>query len=137
MTNQGIYDGALRMIAETGESGRTDDYEERAPYLLSAFFNENALTDRLYRQFASLPAQGSYSAAFAELDEEYPFCDRTVYAAECYLAAMLILDENQEISDKLYDRYACSMTAMREEIPGAEAAGAAYECGDIVDKYVY
>ena len=140
MTGQDIYDGALRMIAETGEAGTTEDYEERAPYLLGAFLSENALLDRAYRQATELGIQGSFSGAFLELTETFPFCDRFVYAAECYLSSMLILDENPEMADKLYDRYSCSLASIREELPAKQAAmlpdAGMYVLEDIIDRYV-
>ena len=40
MKNRAIYDAALRLIAESTVPEETEDYEERAPYLLAAFVNE-------------------------------------------------------------------------------------------------
>lgn len=127
MKGQGLYDAALRMIAEIGGGGSADDYAERAPYLLAAFCCENGAADVDYREAHGLGAQGDFSRVFLELGEEFPLCERFAYPAECYLASMLLMDENEALSDKLYDRYCDSISALYGELPGVS--------GGTVDRY--
>lgn len=127
MKGQGIYDAALRMIAELGGEGCSDDYAERAPYLLAAFCCENAVADIHYRAAHGYPAQEDFSRVFIELGEAFPLCERFAYPAECYLASMLLMEESEALSDKLYDRYCDSISAVYGELP-AQSDG-------IVDRY--
>lgn len=127
MISQGIYDAALRMIAEIGGGESTDDYAERAPYLLAAFCCECASADVDYRAAHELAAQGAFSGVFLELSEKFPLCERFIYPAECYLASMLLVDEDEALSDKLYERYCDSISAIANELPGVS--------GGIVDRY--
>ena len=127
MTGQGLYDAALRMIAEIGGGGSADDYAERAPYLLAAFCCENGTADAEYRSAHGLGKQAAFSRVFLELAEEFPLCERFAYPAECYLASMLLMDENETLSDKLYDRYCDSISTVYAELPA--------QSGGIVDRY--
>ena len=38
-------------------------------------------------------------------------------AAEFYLASMLLIDENSELSDTLYDRFCSAVATITSEIP--------------------
>ena len=51
------------------------------------------------------------------LEADFPLSDRFVNAATAYLAAMLIIDENGELSDKIYDKYCDMMARIQSEIP--------------------
>ena len=115
MQNRDIYVSALRLIGETAESN--EDYEDRAPYLLAAFFTESAETDAAYRKEHSLAPHVRVSSVCVPLDTEFPYADRFVSAASAYLAAMLVIDENMELSDKLFDRYCDSLATIQSEIP--------------------
>ena len=54
---------------------------------------------------------------FLPLEDDFPCADRFASAAALYLAAMLIIDENIELSDKLFDRYCDIMATIHSEIP--------------------
>ena len=125
MQNRDIYTSALRLIGEVSEGN--EDYEERAPYLLAAFCTESAETDALYRNEHSLEPRAKVSSVCLELDDEFPCADRFVSAASAYLAAMLVIDENMELSDKLFDRFCNIMATIQSEIPS--------KIEKIVDRY--
>lgn len=114
-----IFKGALRLLHEKGAEDENEDYAERAPYILSAMFSEAARTDKNYREANGLDEQGSFSPTYVELDEEFPLSSRFVSAATFYLASLLIIDENEELSDSFYEKYCDSMAAIVSEIPAS------------------
>ena len=117
MKNREIYEMALHLLAEPIEEGRLDDYENRAPYLLGGFLYENRKADACSREFNGLEPHGFIGAVYNDLDEDFPFVDRFVTATSYYLASMLVIDENAELSDKLFGMFCDSMTQITSEIP--------------------
>ena len=115
MQNRDIYISALRLIGEVAENN--DDYMERAPYLLAAFCTESAETDIAYRREHSLDPRPRVSSVCIPLDTDFPCADRFATAAASYIAAMLVIDENAELSDRLFDRYCDIMATIQSEIP--------------------
>lgn len=113
-----IYEAALSLIGEKNY-GSVDDYAERAPYLLAAFCGEARGLDAVYRSAKSLPEQLPHGAVMIELTSVFPLAKRFSGPAAMYLGAMLIIDENEELSDKLYARYCDAMSAICSEVPGA------------------
>jgi hypothetical protein len=63
------------------------------------------------------------------LDSEFPLCDRFVSAAVNYTAAMLILDDDASLYEKLFHRWCDAICIIGTEIP-AQLHG-------IVNKYPY
>ncbi|MBO5416938.1 MAG: hypothetical protein J6A83_09970 [Clostridia bacterium] len=117
MKNKDVYDSALRILAEKNVAGANDDYEERAPYLLAAFCAESAEADRIYRRVNGLTEAKTVNAVYVPLTDDFPCSPRFCAAASTYLAAMLIFDDNTELSDKLFDRYSDMMSAICYELP--------------------
>ncbi len=116
MKNQSIYDAALRLLAESTVAGENADYEERAPFLLAAFCTETAHLDSRYRHAADSEVV-LREAVCLPLEEEFPLSDRFTTAAALYLAAMLILDSDEERSDKLYAQYCDAIMRISQAIP--------------------
>lgn len=112
-----IYDSALALIGES-DAGGSVDYAERAPYLLAAFCGEAGGFDTAYRRSRGLAAQPAYGAVVIDLGEVFPLANRFAGPASLYLGAMLIIDENEELSDKLYGRYCDMMSTICSAIPG-------------------
>ena len=117
MKNRDIYISALHLIGEKADSEENCDYEERAPYLLSAFCTEAEATEKAYREYKTLGDPPEIDNVCIPLDLDFPRVDRFCRAATLYLAAMLIIDENPELSDKLFDKYCCAMATIQSEIP--------------------
>ena len=117
MLNQEIFEQALRILSQSEEQGGIEDYEERAPYLIAAFCAQSASLDRRLRETSALPPAPPFHAAFLDLEEEFPLLERLIPLCCLYLAAMLVLEENEPLSDKLYDRYSEGMSAVWNEIP--------------------
>ena len=117
MKNRDIYNGALRILSESMLDDVNRDYEERAPYLIAAFCSDNAEVDEVYRKANSLPEGKEVNAVCVDLDDEFAFAPRFSSACCVYVAAMLIIDENSELSDKLYDKYSDMMSSISSRLP--------------------
>ena len=119
MTNRELYDAALRLIAESTNAGDTEDYEERAPYLLAVCVQEAARIDRKMRKIRGLAEAIISSPVYLSLEEEFPLLQELAPAAILYLGAMLILDTDESRSDVLYDRYCDTLLRMEESLPAS------------------
>lgn len=117
MKNKDIYVSALRHIGENADVEGNEDYEERAPYLLAAFVGEAVQTAAEHAEANGLCAPYAFECVYLPLEADFPFDKRFAGAAIMYLAAMLIIDENAELSDKLFDRYCDIMSSIRAELP--------------------
>ena len=60
-------------------------------------------------------------------EEDFPLCDIFIPISVHYVAAGLVIDENEEMSDKFFDRYINGILEIRNAIPA--------EQGAIVDRY--
>ena len=126
MKNRDIYELALAFLAENGDRTVNADYEERAGYLLSAFATEILEVNRIFSESVNDEAIRAVPLYLA-LDEAFPMHDRFAAAAGMYLAAMLVLSEDAELSDKLFSRYCDAMSRAVTEIPMVS--------GKTVDRY--
>ncbi len=127
MKNRDIYDAALKILAASAEPCDSSDYEERAPYLIAAFCCETGDIDEAYRKANELDPPQKNDPVFLPLGDDFPCCDRFTHAAVLYLASMLIIDENAELSDKLFDKYCDSLSAIASSIPAVTES--------IIDRY--
>ena len=117
MTNREIFFSAMRFIGEPPSAIENADYEDRAPYLIAAFCSEAAQTASAYCEANGITVDTEVDLVFLDLDLPFPYADRFAMAAALYLAAMLVIDENIELSDKLFDRYCYAMATIQSEIP--------------------
>lgn len=113
-----VFDAALALIDEVND-GSVDDYLERCPYLAAAFCSEVGAVDLLWRESVGGEAQPTFGAVSIAADENFPLSGRFVHAAASYIAAMLVLEENEELYEKLYSRYSDLISGICAEIPGA------------------
>ena len=113
-----IYDTALSLIAESLDPADTADYEERAPYLLAAFCSDNQDTDALMRAYYKKPAVEYGETLYIPLENDFPLVARLATAASLYVAAMLVIDDFPELSDRSYDRYCDSICKIRDRLCG-------------------
>ena len=111
-TNKQIYQSALGMLGELNDPMLCEDYEERAPYILAAFCSLASEIDKRLRLVYSLEEQPRFSHVCLSLDSSFPLCDRLAPAATLYLAAMLVIGENDELSDSLYDKYCDAVASL-------------------------
>ena len=117
MINREIYLRALSLLGERCDFEGNEDYEERAPYLIAAFCTEAKEIDASYRESMKMSPAKEIDCVHIPLEATFPLADRFVNAATNYLAAMLIIDENTELSDKIYDIYCDLMASIQSEIP--------------------
>ena len=119
MTVQDIYEAALRILAESSDPADNADYAERAPFIVAAFCTQNADLDKATRRMLGEGSQHDFNAAYIELDDEFPLLERFAPAASLYLASMLVMEDFEDLSDRLYDRY-CDLVSRFCEAIGAE-----------------
>ena len=116
MTCNDIYLAALRKFGDTAEEGRSEDYAERAPYILANVIADLSALDGQYRAM-----QGEQATPFTgvriELEDEFPLSDRFAGAVSDHLAAMLTVDEDGELSDTFFDKFCTAVAAITAEIP--------------------
>ena len=120
MQNREIYESALCLLAESTVAEENADYETRAPYLLAAFCTESEELDAKLRAAAKMPSAPTLEAVLLPLDEAFPMMPRLSTAAALYLAAMLILDSDEERSDKLYAQYADIVSRLNDSLPASK-----------------
>ena len=121
MTYLNIYESAARMIGVVGTSELTEDYEERAPYLLATFVSQCAQQDRKYRIANGLEKANVPHVAAVKMSDAFPLSDVFLPAAGYYLAAMLIMEENEDMSEQLFDRYCDALASIEASLPATTA----------------
>lgn len=117
-----VYRSALALLSEPlgdDNAARRTDYNERAPYLLAAMCDEARTIDAAFRQAAGEDAQPEFSPVCLEMDSSFPLTSRFAAPASAYLAAMLVLDENESLSDTLYSRYCDLMSELCAACPAS------------------
>ncbi|MGM9642320.1 MAG: hypothetical protein ACI3XI_03825 [Eubacteriales bacterium] len=112
-----IFETAKRLLGGAITADNDGDLDERAPYIGAALCTEAAALDRAYRAAFGLPEQPEFPALYIELNAELPLCDRFAPAASYYMAAMLILDSNGALYNKLFDRWCTALAEISAEIP--------------------
>lgn len=119
MTNREILTAAAATVCESATDAQIEDYESRAPYILAAFCMQCKSVDRNYRRAYSQDPVSYPNKAVLALDEEFPLLPELVPAATFYLAAMLVVDENEKLSDKLLDLYTDAIATLAASLPAA------------------
>lgn len=117
MKNRDIYKAALHILAQPISDDENEDFEDRAPFLISAFCFDVIEIDSILRKILGLKPIKEFNRVHLPLDEDFPLVDKLAHPAAKYLAAMLVIDENPELSDKLYEQYCDSISRLRSEIP--------------------
>ncbi len=115
MTNRELFENALRLLAQPVE-GDNEDYEERAPFLLASFCNEAQEVDSFLRMASGIASVGEFAKVWLPLDDGFPLLEALAPAACLYLAAMLVLDEDMSLSDRLYELYTEALSNIRSGI---------------------
>ena len=107
------------LINETPSIGSIDtaDYETRSCYLLALFTNQQLPLDAAYRAANNLEAITQRSYSMVELDRFFPLVLNFAPAAVYYLAAMLVIDENAELSNRFFAQYLSEIELIRRSFP--------------------
>ena len=127
MTYRQIYENALRLICESDGTVDTADYEERANYILATFLGQCAPADRQYRSAHRLSAQTVIPVACVDPDETFVLADAFTTPAEHYLAAMLVMEENEDMSERFFTLYTDEISTLLASLPCS--------CESISDRY--
>ena len=118
MTYQDIYDTALRLVCEDS-SAAAPDYDDRAPYLLANFYNEQVPLQKKLDAAKGAEPTDYQPEVCVDLGVDFPFSEELISPATYYLAAMLSLDENEELSDRLFDRYIDGVATVAMSLPAS------------------
>ncbi len=117
MLLRNIYETALKLLGEVECTASEAELQDRAPYIGAALCTEAAALDRAYRRAFGMTEAVKINDLYIDLDSEFPLADRFAPAAAYYMAAMLILDEDTELYEKLFDRWCDSLATISAEIP--------------------
>ena len=120
VTNREIYTSALSLIGETANNENIADYEERAPYLIASFCSSNTSLDKKIRKAEDLSNAARFSPIYLSLERDFPLCDILASAAALYTASMLTIDEDDDLSDSLYDKYCDTMASLNASYSAEE-----------------
>ena len=129
MTYYDILDSAIAAVCEDVTSSyATEDYSSRAQFILAGFVVQYASLDAVWREAHGMETKTiDTNIAMISPRDEFPLCDIFAPIATNYLASALIIDENEEMSDKFFDRYVTGMIDIRNAIPAKQAP--------IIDRY--
>ena len=123
MTYREIYENALSLINENvPATGQVEDYEDRAGYILATFCTDCIKADQRYRMTHSVSTAAPTATTYVNLSSAFALCDVFAPAASYYLAAMLVMDEDEEMSDRFFDLYSTSMSALLSDAPMVSTA---------------
>lgn len=117
MTNQAVFDAALRLIGEVPDSPDLADYAARAPHLICAACRALAALDRLCRAALFLGEQSLPSGGAYPLTDTFPLCDDLLPAAAAHVASSLLFDENPSLSDRCYARFTEAAQGLLTSLP--------------------
>ena len=129
MTYHDILNGAIAAVCEdVAASHLTEDYASRGQFILAGFVVKYASLDATWREMHGMECTTvNTNLALVNPRDEFPFCDVFAPVAVNYLASGLVIDENEEMSDKFFDRYITGIMDIRNSIPAKQAP--------IIDRY--
>lgn len=129
MTNEEVYQAALHLVGERNSTDTTvnADYREHSGYLLAMVCRQCEPVENAYRQAngqnaVALPDQLCY-----QLTDTFPLSARLSAAGAFGLAALLVADENPDLSGALYGRFRSSLEEILSSLP--------MQCGTVADRY--
>ncbi|MBQ8431390.1 MAG: hypothetical protein IJX28_00750 [Clostridia bacterium] len=117
MTCRELYEAALRLVCENAENGDVSDYEDRAGYILATAVTQCAPLDALYRKATGGSAVPLPMGVYLDLDADFPLSDIFSAAVLHYLCAMLVLDENEAMSDAFFEKYTDAIALIQSSLP--------------------
>lgn len=129
MTYYDILDGAIAAVCEdVSTSHMTEDYVTRGQFILASFVVQYASLDAAWRDSHGMETV-TVDTNIASINprDEFPLCDVFAPVAINYLAAALVIDENEDMSDKFFDRYITGVMDIRKALPAKQAP--------IIDRY--
>jgi hypothetical protein len=119
MTYREIFRSAAALVAEDITDGTAADYEDRACYILAIFCNQTAGIDKRYRLANGLQATALTELVCVDLDAEFPLHAIFAPIAAYYLGSALSADENDAMSERLFERYTDAIASVVSALPAA------------------
>ena len=114
--NEDILMSATAMLSENWME-IPEDYQDRATYLIGQFYLQCEDLDTRYRKAHGIKKDYTIGAVYSFLDDEFLFVNALAPAAIYYLAAMLAMDENEVLGDKLFALYADEVSKVEASLP--------------------
>lgn len=136
ITNLEIYNQALSIIGEMVSDSNDSDYQERSTYIIPTFCCTVKDLDKKVRIAEGADKQPSFSTVYMPLDSDFPLNDTMASSAALYLAAMLVLDEDPELSDSIYDKYCDCISSISASVDVYNNSKSG-SCETIVEKYFF
>ena len=122
-----IYESAVNLIGEAVGTPSVSDYETRAGYIMANVTTILIPIDAQYMAANGLTGSTPSIRAYVEMNKVFPLSSVFVPAATLYVAAMLVLTENAELSASFYELYRNELTRIRNTL--------SFKKGPTVDKY--
>ena len=112
-----IFDSTMGILSKNDITVSESDFKERAPFIIAMFCCNTAAVDRDLRESHGFPTQKHFNEVFLDMEEDFPLDSRFSTPAAYYLAAMLIMDEKENVSDRLFDLFSNNISEVIKEIP--------------------
>ncbi len=124
-----ILDGAIAAVCEdVAASHLTEDYVTRGQFILASFVVQYASLDAAWREAHGMESTTiDTNITSISPRDDFPLCDVFAPIAINYLASGLVIDENEEMSDKFFDRYVTGILDIRKALPAKQTP--------IIDRY--
>ena len=120
MTCKTLFDSAVALLCEDPSDGdRISDYIERAPYLFALCVAECHPLDSQYRTAHGLEAADVTESATLPFESTLPLSTIFAPAVVYYIAAMLVSDENEALSDKFFSLYTDAVSTIQTSLPAS------------------
>ena len=127
MIAEDIYKNALSLIGETVDTAQNQDYLERAPYILADFCSQMRGIDKAARDMKAVSGGNTDVGVYLNLEDKFPLLDDFAPSAATYLGAMLVIDYDAELYERLFERYCDSISTVCSSIPSVS--------GSTINKY--
>jgi len=129
MTYYDLLDAGIAAVGEdVNASHATEDYVIRGQFILASFVTKYASLDGVWRRAHKMSTKSIKTDMVSiDPDDDFPLCEVFIPVAVNYLASGLVIDEDEEMSDKFFDRYINGILDIRKELPAEQSA--------IADKY--
>ena len=115
MTNHDICVAAIKLAGETAPED-CPDYLTRSSAILALVFTECAALDASYREAHGKEESGWTPCVSVDLSAAFPLSEIFSAPVTYALAALLVVDENDELSGTLFTRFAALMNEIRRGI---------------------